>query len=358
MIPTLPTLAHAATPEERLAVVRQYARHLAADRKRPILIGPWRSELGFEALYWLPFLHWLAKTVPHFDQRARVVTRGGLAPLYASVACGGYDLYALRSVAQVRRENLADHQQTGVQKQYAVTPWDEAVLDEAADAMGIGRVYDLVHPSLMYWALTPFWQDQAGATYLAKLTQFLPVPRPPKPEGLPAEYVAVKFYARATFPYPEQDITQFLRRVVGVIAAQAPVVLVSSGEAYDDHLDVSMTGPGIVALPAAPPAQNLWQQAAVLAHAKVVVGTYGGMMQLALRMGVPTVSFWRDWGGTANAHLELSQRLGRAAGVPFLTGGIRELDLWTQVLSPPHVPVPMTAVPAPGPMTGVVTHAE
>jgi len=36
-------------------------RHIAAS-KRPIVIGPYRSEVGFEALYWLPFVQQLRHT--------------------------------------------------------------------------------------------------------------------------------------------------------------------------------------------------------------------------------------------------------------------------------------------------------
>lgn len=217
------TFAPKASPEQRQKAVATLIAELSADQ-RPIMIGPWRSELGFEALYWLPFLKWLAAKVPHFDKRAAIVTRGGLAPLYAPVAAQGYDLYALRSPQDVRRENLYDHQHTKLQKQVRVTPWDEAVIADAARALNLGALYHTVHPAWMYWALSPFWDELRGMQYLASMTDYAPLAKIAL-EGmpLPPRYVAVKFYARATFPYPHPEIAEFVQATVGIIAAQTPV---------------------------------------------------------------------------------------------------------------------------------------
>jgi hypothetical protein len=338
VIAPLPIFAPAASVDQRVTGVKGLISQLKKTGDRPILVGPWRSELGFEVLYWLPFLRWLSAQVPKFDQRACVVTRGGLAPFYASVASKGLDLYALRSVKDVRRENLADYKSTALQKQIAMTDWDQAVLDDAAKACGIGPVYDVVHPAWMYWALAPFWEDHTGMRYLASLTAFDQLLKPPKPEGLPEKYVAVKFYGRATFPYPEPEVSQFIQRIVGTIAAQIQVVVVPGG-AYDDHVDVPLTGPNIVSVADPQPETNLLSQAAVMAHATAVVGTYGGTMQMALRMGVPSVSFWKEFSGTARGHLALSQWLSTQANVPFLTGSMSEVGLWSQVVGQLVLPV-------------------
>jgi hypothetical protein len=333
-----------ASVDERVKAIKGLITSLKQDA-RPILLGPWRSELGFEALYWMPFLRWLSTQIKEFDQRACVVTRGGLAPLYTSIAHQGYDLYALRSVQDVRRENLADYQKTAMQKQTVITDWDEQVLTDAAKAMGLSPVYHVVHPAWMYWLLTPFWEDHVGMRYLQSLTQYETLPKPPKPPNLPEQYVAVKFYGRATFPYPESDVTQFIQRICGLVAATSQVVTIDSGGAYDDHVDVAIRGPNVLVMTAGTPEVNLFQQAQVLAHATSVIGTYGGAMQLALRMGVPTVSFWRDFGGTARSHLTLSQWLGTHTNTPFLTGSITDTGLWHQVLTPPIVvPQPQQAV--------------
>jgi hypothetical protein len=321
-----------ATIAQRQKAVAQLVADLKADTK-PILIGPWRSEVGFEVLYWLPFLRKLAMQVPGFDKRASIVTRGGVAPLYQAVASQGYDLYALRSVTEVRRENLHDHVASGLQKQMRPTDWDDVAIEDAAQALGLGALYHTIHPAWMYWALEPFWNEDAGLKYLLGLCDFAPLPKPSLEGQLPPRYVAVKFYGRATFPYPHPDVAEFVQKTVSALASQTAVVLLNAGGEHDDHADIPMSGPNVHYLPSdLAPDENLRAQAMVLAHATAFVGTYGGVAQLALRLGVPSVSFWHEWHATAHAHLSLSSWLSKATKVPFLCGSINDSHLWAQVV--------------------------
>lgn len=328
-----------ASPEQRQKAVAGLIAELNADAK-PIVIGPWRSEVGFETLYNLPFLRFLADKVKGFADRAAVVTRGGLAPLYNKVAHQGYDLFALRSVTEVRRENLHDakvRQGGKTIKQLQVTPWDEDVLADAADQLKLGAVYHIVHPAWMYWALEPFWAESRGLNYLMGLTHYVPLTKPTLPDmpALPEKFVAVKFYARSTFPYPNPDVSQWIEQTAAILGAQCPIVVLTSDPEYDDHLTIPITGPNVFALPKLPPEQNLLIQAAVLSKATAFVGTYGGVAQLALRLGIPSCSVWLEFGGTAHQHLSLSSWLGKQTGVPFLASSLAESGLWRQVVSPP-----------------------
>lgn len=320
-----------ATVKDRIAALQSHIRSLKED-DRPILLGPWRSELGFEATYWTPFLAWLAKQVPKFAERAAVVTRGGLAPLYANQAKQGFDLYALRSVQEVRRENLYDQKQSGLLKQVKPTAWDDAVLKDAALALSLGHAYHVIHPAWMYWVLSPYWDGTQGMQYASGMTDFAKLPAVTiEGAALPPQYVAVRFYARATFPYPQPDIAAFVQQLVGGIAAQCPVVLLNTPSAFDDHQDIDLSGPNIHTLPPdLNPESNLAVHAAVMSKATAFVGTYGGVAQLALRLGVPSVSFYHQWGGTSYNHLYLNDLVAKSTGIPFLVSSVTEATLWKQ----------------------------
>jgi hypothetical protein len=330
-----------AKPFAREKALDRFVAELSADT-RQILCGPWRSEVGFECLYWVPFLAHLAKRVPKFAERAAIVTRGGLAPLYSQIASQGFDLYALRSVTDVRRENAYDQKvrQAGkTQKQLVMTDWDENVLADAAHELGVaGSLYHIIHPAWMYWALAPFWEEEVGLKYLTKnaLYQMLPKLTMDGAE-LPPSFVAMKWYGRATFPYPHPEVAEFVQHVVAVVSQQAPVLMLHGGPEHDDHIDIPVTGPHIHWLPQnLKPEDNLKIQAAVLSKATAFVGTYGGFAQLALRMGIPSVSFYHaQWGGTAHQHLALSSWLSKMSNVPFCVGNIPDAGLWQQVLSGP-----------------------
>jgi hypothetical protein len=320
------------TPALRRLAVLAYFRRLALDSK-PILVGPWRSELGFESMYWLPFLRWATKKAGIKPERFLIVTRGGAGVLYGLPAV---DLYRLRSVEYVRQENAYDSARTGIQKQVLRTAWDRDVLNEAAAlTFGRGEKFHVLHPSWMYWALSPFWDEYRGLKYLASMTDYELLPKPAKPLelNLPESYVAVKWYARHTFPYPHPETQDLVAKVTGAISSRTPVILLTSGVKADDHTDIVVNGPNIQMLPEVPPEQNLALQLSVMAHATACVGVYGGMMQTALRMGVPSVSFYQHFGGTAHAHLSLSHYLSVLTKVPFVVGSLTDTHLLGQVLT-------------------------
>ena len=60
-------------------IVTAMTRDLERLRKSsgPILVGPWISEVGFEVLYWIPFLNWALKAFGLDERRLIVVSRGG-----------------------------------------------------------------------------------------------------------------------------------------------------------------------------------------------------------------------------------------------------------------------------------------
>ena len=344
-------------PALRKLAIDALAMRLSMDRK-PILLGPWRSEAGFEALYWRPFLSHLAPRVPQFWERAIVVTRGGAANLYGrwidkwgdiDPETGkaktevewwqpkAVDLYSLRTVQELRRQNLFDWNKTKLQKQIIVTPYDTQLLRDAADKAEIRGRYHVVHPSWMYWALAPFWDEERSLKYLLSLTDYAPLPKPLPPvtvDGLPGQYVAVKFYGRATWPHPHRDTMEFVAHVVQNLSKQSPVVLLNTGHDGDEHTEMTVTGPNIFSLPKMPPEHNMGVQLAVLGRAQAFVGTYGGVAQTALRMGVPSASFWSVFGGTAHAHLSLSSWISKRSNVPFLTGGLGDAGMWRQLFAP------------------------
>jgi hypothetical protein len=321
------------TLRSRVRVFQAYLRALAVSH-RPILVGPWRSEVGFESLYWLPFLRRQLKLAGIDPKRLIPVTRGGAACLYGMP---GVDLYQLRTVEMVRLENGYQHVKTGLQKQTTHTSWDRQVLRDAADvALGKGEAFRTISPSWVYWCLAPWWDGQAGLNDLLAACDFTPIAKPQRAVlDLPQRYVAMKWYDRATFPLHDPAAQAWVRDVAMAVAAQTPVVLLTGTPETDDHADAVIQHPNIIMPPAASPEKNLEQQIRILAHAEAFVGTYGGMAQLALRLGVPSASFYRQWGGTCWGHLGLSDWLSKSTQVPFLSGSVDDGQAWRRVVSLP-----------------------
>jgi hypothetical protein len=329
----------------RSLYLRAYLRYLASTSK-PIVLGPFRSEPGFEVLYWLPFLQWALKTYKIAPERCIALSRGGMGVFYP--AKSHVDLYAIRGVDAVRVENKIDEEQRKIQKQTNVTAWDrQAASDAVQDIFGLERVpaisgklwshvprsYHLLHPSWMYWLFNDYWDERATIKLVADHCDFAPPLMPGVPEGfnLPDKFVAVRFYERHTFPLHDQ-VKAIAIDIAQSLASQFPVVLLNQNLFADDHVDLPIQGTNIYQLPTISPDQNFIMQAAVIARAQAFVGTYGGICQWALRYGKPSLSFYTQFTGTAMAHRHLSQTLAARMGVPFECMDIRALRLYEAAL--------------------------
>ncbi len=67
---------------------RRFARRMEAIlcHKRPVIIGPWTGEVGFELIYWIPFVRWVLRKYQIPADRLWVVSRGGTRSWYGD-AC-------------------------------------------------------------------------------------------------------------------------------------------------------------------------------------------------------------------------------------------------------------------------------
>ena len=315
-----------------------------ARSSRPILVGPWRSEVGFEVLYWLPYLEaWLAQmdratvrrqiawrrwrcqgltaaNLTELEQQARaalcerlvILTRGGAGAWYPE-GSRAVDLYDYASLAEYRVATLADQQATGSVKQTTVTPWDRALLRMVEVRHGL-RGAHLLHPSQMYRHLSPWWETSVmGLSQVVSRLRFAPFRVPTVPVSvtatLPPRFTVARFYGRHTWPVTEET-RDWMTALVGAVAAQTPVVVLGSAELIDDHLSVGFDGPNITNLIGAFPArESLAIESAIVARASGFIGTYGGIQQLAVRLRVPSVGMYGRFAGTSIAHKVLTEWL-------------------------------------------------
>ncbi|MGH9202131.1 MAG: hypothetical protein ACRD2A_12955, partial [Vicinamibacterales bacterium] len=113
-------------------------------RDRLLIAGPWLSEVGFETLYWIPFLHWL-KAAFHLDEsRIVAVSRGGVGSWYQGVAGRYVEMWDEIEPADFARRNAA----RGLAKQYEPSDLDRHILDLVARRIGTSE-FDVLHPGQM-----------------------------------------------------------------------------------------------------------------------------------------------------------------------------------------------------------------
>jgi hypothetical protein len=274
--------------------VRRELRRVARGHG-PIIVGPWLSEVGYEVLYWVPFLRWYCDRYGIDPSRVVVVSRGGVASWYRDVATQYIELLDLFDVPTFAARN-AERQRQGEQKQHGMADFDRDILARVREQLG-GASVTVCHPSVMFRLLRQFWLGNESLQYVQEHTKYAPMDLgdvaglPP----LPQRFVAMKFYSGKAIPGTERN-RQLLRALVERVAAESPVVSLDTGLAVDEHQDLLFDGiPGVMHLASyLTPQRNLGVQAAVIQRASAFIGTCGGLAWLAPFLGTKTLAVYAD----------------------------------------------------------------
>lgn len=303
------------------AVERELASRVAG--RGAIIAGPWLAEVGYEVLYWVPFLRWVADRFAVTPDRLTVISRGGCEHWYRGVASTYIDLFdhvnpsGLTALNDERRH--AEEQ--GGRKQSGMGELDARLLD-----LIYGRVaYDgaaVLHPSLLFRLFREVWHGNLPLDDLWTRTDYTRMEPPPRPDvaGLPAEYVAVRLYSGTALP-DAPWIRDILRAIVRHIAEETTVVVLDPQDRFDEHHVYSgfEDVPNVISAREWMDARtNLGVQTALIAHARYFVGTCGGLAWLAPFLGVPTVAVYADDSKLA-PHLMVARQAGRRVSAAALT---------------------------------------
>lgn len=280
-----------------------------AARSTPIVAGPWLGEVGFELLYWVPFLAWFAEQFHVAPERLLVVSRGGTGSWYQPFAGRYADAFDQVTPEAFRAEHDARVREIGEQKQTRLAEFERRLIAGAA-ASSRTTEWSLIHPSTMYELFRPFWWGHVGSEWIHRHARYrrLTPPAAPGEVNLDASrgFAAVKFYFNECFPATDGD-RAIARETLRGLTAASPVITLSTGLNIDDHGGCAIEGPGIQHLPEGlPPARNLDVQSAVVSRARAFVGTYGGFAYLAPFYGVPSVALFRNPEGFSRRHLAIA----------------------------------------------------
>jgi hypothetical protein len=302
---------------------------------QPLIVGPWLSEVGFEILYWLPFLRWV-KTYRHFDpERLIIVSRGGVAPWYEGIGARYIDVFDFFTPEQLKQRN-DERIAEGQMKQRALTEFDREVVKLVKLAVE-RRDAELFHPMFMYRLFYPYWKSRASINLIESFSNFErlpPIDASDVTSHLPDDYVAVRFYYNSAFPQTEGN-WDFVRRLLTRVTAITDVVLLNPGFIVDDHWDLK---PDVTRRVHSidhllEPRNNLAVQTKVISGARAYVGNYGGLSYVAPFYGVRSLAFYSSPEHVAPHHLDLMYRAAaKLRRGSFVALDVHSLDLLSLVV--------------------------
>jgi hypothetical protein len=273
--------------------------------RRPVIAGPWLGEVGFELLYWIPFLRWALAAGGIDPARVTAVSRGGPEAWYQDVAGRYRDVLDFWSAEEFRNRNEARSRAAGERKQAQIGEPDREIFERVM--LEVGGPADLLHPSLMYGLYRTFWWGHATPAWVhrhARFGRYRPAAGVSLP-ALPAAYVAVKFYFNECFPATDQNRAA-ASLIVRRLSERTAVVELSTGLALDDHSDYDLAGRAASVRSVMTPRDNLAVQSAVVERARGFVGTYGGFSYLAPFHGIPSIGLYSRPEGFSRAHLGMA----------------------------------------------------
>lgn len=281
----------------------------------PIIAGPWCSEVGYEVLYWVPFLRWVMAAYRVPERRIVAMSRGGTASWYRGVASQYLEIFDYATPAE-----LSARAASGVLKQRDVSEFDRQLVQRASRAFGLPASTRMLHPSLMFRWFSPFWSGHETLGFVERHMRHarMEAPDVAVPANLPAEYAAIKFYRARALP-DEPVVRAQVRALVDGLSERLPIVQLDTGLGLDDHADYRLdVNERVMNLSGRLDARtNLAVQTRIVAGARLFVGTCGSLAWLAPLLGVPTVPVFTD-ASFLHAHLHVARRIyGRVGAASF-----------------------------------------
>ncbi len=298
-----------------LAPVREALARFEQETTVPVLAGPWLGEVGFELLYWIPFLRWVVSEFPGLRRQLVIQSRGGVESWYEGLVTRYVDLFTHVTLREFRERFGKFFKQTDTYDGYTqaaggrdYSEAEQAIIEIVRREVGAERL-NVLHPSVMYGAFKHIQgsPERAFAAYFPELT------RPPVSGfglELPEQFIAVRFYE--CFPLPASEANQaFVRELVTVLADTLPIVCLNTPMSIDrkhpdfpiDRIESVVTVQQSMTL-----ANNLAVQSAIIGQANAFVGSYGGLSYLPPLYRRPSFSLYSDGRSLSKTnHLALAQ---------------------------------------------------
>ena len=254
---------------------------------QPLILGPYLSSVTVELLHWRPFIAWMRARFGPRTAPVVAVSRGRVDAWYAGLADRYIDVCDLLPFETYMTHRQDVVRNGGTLKQKGVSDFDQELLDEVATRLGAAETA-VLHPSVLLRVCSAIQDGAVPISWLAEHARYDRFDTPPLPPGdtLAQEpYVAASFWYCNCFSDSARhrkvvdDVLQEVSRRVPVVLVNPDVIPgLSDSIAANDRIRVVATGQ-------TDHAQR--DQAAVIAGARAVVGTFGGMPLLAPSYNIP-----------------------------------------------------------------------
>jgi ABC-type polysaccharide/polyol phosphate transport system ATPase subunit len=303
----------------------EVAQAWASDR--PIILGPFLSDVAFELLYWRPWVAWMRASFG--PRRAPVValSRGRVDAWYSGLASEYVDVCDLVPFETYQARNRERIRDAGTNKQNVVSGFEQDLLDQVTRRLGTGNAA-VVHPSVLFRVCSKIWRGVVPSEWLfehARYERFETSSDAAPAADVSAPYVAASFWFNACFSDSPLH-RRVVRDVLAELSQRADVVVIDpgGGSGLFDSLPV---GDRIRVMECAESDKQLREQARLIAGARAFVGTFGSLSMMAPFYNVPTSLLYGAEAGLFPQHAAVSHGMASAMpDVPYELTKIANFD--------------------------------
>ena len=285
--------------------------------KNRIIIGPWLSEVGFELLYWIPFVKYCVAKYDVDPSRLIIVTRGGADIWYGLPNAGKIDIFSLFENEEFFEKNQKRIELSGHQKHMGYSEFDVEIINKV-ELLLSGETVSVIHPSLMYNLFIPFWRRQVAPNFILEHSIYSALKIESKSAVLagvvlPKSYSVVKFYYSDALPETNEN-KNLITEIINYLAERQAIVLLESPIGVDDHVNFNSEKikENIIKVSATDFENNLAFQTKLIANADHVFATYGGLSYVPALQGVAVTAVYSEIGRIVPIHLDMALRYCRA----------------------------------------------
>ncbi len=289
----------------------EFFKRLSETNKK-IIIGPYLSDIGFEILYWIPFVRWIMKEFNVKKENTIVISRYGTRVWYSDITKDYVDILELMDEPEFEKEQAIRIKTAGNIKQFTVSEFEKNIINEVLDNKNMGD-YELLHPSTMYKLFTSVWNQTFPINYILDHLEFKNITDKPDtavslPCHLPQEFIAVRLDNTAYIPATPQT-TYMVKLLVEKIADRMPVVLLNNGIEVDFHKEwaIDFDHENIFKITGQTDRrQHFFLQTQIMQKASGFFGTHGGASYLAALCDIPSLTFYlSEIGAHYPVHLKI-----------------------------------------------------
>lgn len=272
---------------------------------KKIIFGPWLGEVGYELLYWIPFIRKLCKNNNLSYENIYIISRGGVSEWYSDFSKNYIDIFDL-----ISKENFDDiknkiFQQNKSQKQSKMKMDIEFLKKYFSETD-----YFFFTPSLMFNILPNYFKGYYGIQFIKKYFEYKEINLNDKNfesnllkryNLTKGEYTAIKFYKRESYENNES-----IHEMLNKISKGKKLISLDQQQTYDEHENFNNNYKCLGNLPLN---QNLKIQSYIIKNSKYFYGTYGGFAYLATLLGTPNTTFETKKEFNQNFHKYLNDEI-------------------------------------------------